>query len=512
MRKQQGVGRFKTSFSEMNRNKILRDTLSYISTNYTVQVLSFVRAIIVARLLSPLLYGYFSGLGLLLLYNPYAQLGVLQGMFREMSIKRGEGHFDELDRLKDNAFSFIVCAAVVVFLSVLGYSVIYAEKLGPEITWGLRAFALICVLSHQEMLYHDLFRLEHRFSEINLSRLIFSISNICLSIGFIMIWGFYGVLAAFMVSTVLANAYLTVKGRYRFRIQFEKETLLRFLRAGLPIALCLLTMIIMNSIDRFMIIKFLTAEELGFYAVALGFTMLLFKFAEAVSYVAQPRILEHYGKHDRNGVSLIDIYEKCTLVLATTMAIFTGIFVIIVEPTIEHLLPKYQSAIGVSQILIVGVFFFSANQIALRVIMAIGNFGALIVVQAVTAFINVLLNYCAIVHGFGLRGVACATAISYFMYSAVSIQFVYRQLSVPPITGIVRNVKTFMPVCVAGAISYLLSEWDLLILFMNEALIYEVISYAAKIGILVLCFLPYVLALERKTGVFLLLKETLARR
>jgi O-antigen/teichoic acid export membrane protein len=491
----------------------LKDITFYTSTTYLVEFISFIRGIIVAKLLNPTLYGYFSGLGLLLLFNPTGNLGMLQGMFREMSIKKGAGLTDETEKIKNAAFSFIGVSATVIFLVLLAYSFIEADRLGPYITWGLRTYALICILQHQEMLYHDLLRVNSQFKTINVSKIIFSLSNVIFSIVLILKWGFYGLLAAFILSMFTENIYLMYRGKYRFKISFEKSTLWHLFRTGFPIALSGLAIIGLHSIDRIMIIRYLSAKELGYYGIALAFTFLLFKFAETISYVMQPRILEHYGKHGQDKKSLVDVFEQSTLILSVVMSILIGVFIIIIGPFITYVLPAYKNSIVVSQILIFGVFFFSANRIALHVLVAMGNFKALLSIQIILIIINVILTYAAIQYGYGINGVAVAASASYFIYCFIMIQVLYSEFKVNVIKAMFKNLENYLPILLIGLILYVTSSITILNTNrMTGDLAADALYSMIRILTLLALFTPFFILIERRTKIISLITSLMIKK
>ena len=140
--------------------------------------------------------------------------------------------------------------------------------------------------------------------------------------------------------------------------------------------------------------------------------------------------------------------------------------------------------------------------------MAIGNFMALVGIQIVTIFINVLLNFLAIKYNYGINGIAIATSISYFIYSFVTIQFLFRGFKTPLIKAFIKNIKTYLPVFMASFVLYLLSN----IPYFKEDLLSNIISCLIQISILLIFFIPFLIVLERQTNIFSLAKNIIARK
>lgn len=469
----------------MFKNKLISDTLITTGTSFLIRFITFIRGFIVARLLDPSLYGYFSGLSLIFLYNAQGHLGILHGMNRSLSISKGAKSHQSFDEVKNNGVSAIAILSLIISGGILLYSFVKADVYSTYVIWGIRIYAIVGVLYHMEYVYHSLFRVDHRFKEINISRLIFASSNIILVVLLIYLFGFYGVLFALLGAVAIQNTYLFVKGKFKFKLVLNPDLIKDLLKTGAPISFAYLTTVILNSVDRIMIIRFLSSAELGFYAIGLTLSAeFLLRIPDAISYVIYPRILEEYGKSGDTR-SLLHLFRAPSVVLGCVMAVAIGLLFLSIDYLIIYLLPNYIPAIEVTRILIFSVYFVSINQIAVRVIITTKRTKALILFQVMAIFLNTIANYIAIQRGMGIRGVALATALSYFVYSFSVTHYALKKLHGKLLTALKEQCKLYLPLIYCSIALILLSH----VPYLNSVISKYLLRDAIMVGFRIMTFL-----------------------
>lgn len=429
----------------MTKNSTVSNISFTVLTRFGNRFVSFARGFIVARLLDPSMYGYFSGLSLIFLYNSQAHLGILHGLNRSLSISKGQKNTHSLEETKNAGITAIAFLALLFGGLVFSYSFVASEKYSAPLIWGIRIYGIMSVLFHIEYVYHSLLRVDYRFKEINLSKVVFTFSNLIFVIIFALIWGYYGVLVAFFLALVIEIIYLAKVGKFQIGFSLKKKTVVYLIKIGAPISFVYLFDVIFNTIDRLMIARYLSPAELGFYGIGLTFSSeLLFRLIDSVSYVIYPKILEKYGeKNDLS--SLKEIFYKSTMAIACLLSIAICILFVSVNYLLFYLLPSYLPAVLVTKILIFSVYFLSINQIAVRIIFASGRPNILIVFQICAIIVNILANYLLIKNGMGIKGVALASALSYFLYSACVTHYTLEKLYNNVFTAIKEQFMLYVP-------------------------------------------------------------------
>jgi len=476
----------------MLKNKIIRDTSSTTIASYLTKFIGLFRGFIVAKLLDPSSYGYFSGLSLIFLYNSQAHLGILHGLNRKLSLSKGAGQLETYDELKNNGITAIVFLSFLFAGIIFAYSFWVDDAYSSELKWGFRFYAVLSVMFHLQYILHSLLRVEHRFKEIAKSNLLFSLSNLVLVLGLAYYFRFYGVLIAFLMSLFLQDYYLYYVNKVNVKFQFNIPVVKELLLIGAPISFAYLIDVILNSIDRLMIAIFLTSKELGFYGIGLTLSSeFLLQLPNSISYVIYPRLLEKFGKY-KNYNALLDLFQTSSAVVACVMSIVVGVLFIAVDYLIPYLLPRYVDAIPVAKILIFSSYFISINQIAVRVMITTGKTNKLVQFQVIVILLNVLLNYFMIKNGFGINGVAVATAVSYFVYSICVTHYTLGKFFNRFLSSIKEQVLLYLPLIYVCFLLGMILRFNFSESMITHNFLFDFFSCSFKISLLIILYAPVI--------------------
>ena len=480
----------------MLKSKLIRDASFTTVSQYLTKFIALLRGFLVAKLLDPSMYGYFSGLSLVLLYNSQAHLGILHGLNRNLSLAIGGGKEEEYHDLLNNGITAIAVLSLLFGAVILSSSFIASIAINNELKWGLRVYAALSVLFHFEYIIHSLLRVQHRFKEIAYSKLLFSFSNLVSVVILTYFFGFYGVLISFLISLILQNIYLSSVMQLKFRFSLDCKVLKKLIIIGAPISFAYLIDVILNSADRLMIAAFLSPRDLGLYGIALTFsTELILLLPNTISYVVYPRILEQYGKF-RNYHSLIGLFHSSTLTISVLISMLIGIVSIAVEYFLAYFLDQYIQSLPVVRVLLFSTYFISINQIAVRILIATKKTKALIVFQLIAIFINVFCNYLMIMGGYGIVGISVATAISYFLYSTLVTHFTIEKLYSNIYLSIKEHVKVYAPFFYIIFLLIIIEKGYIFTSSVTYVFIDDLVSCISKILFICASFCPLIYFLK----------------
>lgn len=475
----------------MLKNKLVRDASFTTISRYLTKFIALLRGFWVAKLLDPSLYGYFSGLSLVLLYNSQVHLGILHGLNRNLSLAKGAEQEAEYCDLVNNGVTAIVLLSLL-FGGVILVSSFMEIAINNELKWGLRVYAALSVLFHFEYIIHSLLRVHHRFKEIMYSKLLFSFTNIVSVIILTYLFGFYGVLISFLISLILQNIYLSSVVKINFRFSIDFTVIKKMLIVGAPISFAYLIDVILNSADRLMIASFLSSRDLGFYGIALTFSSeMILLLPNTISYVVYPRILEQYGKF-QNYPSLVGLFHSSTHVISVLVSVLIGVIYVVVEYFLAYLLPRYIESLPVVRVLVFSTYFISINQIAVRVLITTNKTKALIFFQMIAIIINIFLNYIMIINGYGIVGVSVATAISYFTYSILVTHFTLDKLYVRFVPSVKEQIKIYLPFFYLIILLVVVSKSEFFVNTIQYNYIEDFLSCTLKVLFIIVSFCPVV--------------------
>lgn len=406
----------------MSKKKLVADTLFLTLAIYIAQFLSIIRGFIVAKFLPPHLYGYFSGLTLIQFYSAQGHLGILHGMNRLISIKKGAGDEDDFHEIKNSAFNSIMFLAVLLSLGIISFSYWNQANYSQYFLWGIRVFGLTVILQQLEMVYHSVLRAEGRVNIISISRVILSASNIVLVIALIQSFGFYGVLEAYFLAYVVSSIFLIWKSKIQFKLTLDPSLVASLLRTGLPISIIFLVEVLLKSVDRIIIIRYLDTAQLGYYAIALTMCEAMSRIPDTIIYSYFPKIMENFGRHN-DPQKLNDSYQFVSILLGLIVSFCTGTAFLLVDILITDLLPEYNQAINAARMLLFAVFFMSLSQLALSYLIAINRNKRIVLFQCVIIIVSAVLDLMFIWFGYGIFGIAMGTVIAYVLYAICMLTY-----------------------------------------------------------------------------------------
>ncbi|MDW7774294.1 MAG: oligosaccharide flippase family protein [Desulfobulbaceae bacterium] len=477
----------------MWKNKLIRDTSLTTLSSYSIKFIALLRGFIVARILDPSLYGYFSGLSLILLYNSQAHLGILHGLNRNLSLTKGAAQNKSFVQLKNNGITAILFLSLFFAGLIILYSFLFQEKYSNDLIWGFRVYAVLSVLFHFQYIYHSLLRVDHKFREIIISNFLFSITNFFLVLVFAYYFKFYGVLISFLISLSLQGMYLYYITNLDFKFSFNINVIKNLFLDGAPISFIYFIDVILNSIDRIMIAIFMTSRELGFYGIGLALSSeFLLQIPNSISYVIYPRLLENFGKYNSYD-NIRDLFENFSTFISFIMSIIVGLLFILVDYLIPYILPRYTEAIPVAKILIFSTYFISVNQLAIRVIITTKKTFRLAQFQIIIIILNISLNYYAIKYNLGIEGIALATAFSYFIFSICITHYTLEKFYLSFINSIKEQIKLYFPLFYIVLSLFLISYFSISEPEVTKNLKYDLISFFIKTSSLLLLFSPFIL-------------------
>ena len=128
-------------------HKIILGSTHVLGGTIASSVLGMFRSLIIAGGLGPSLYGAWNILMVIFTYSSYADLGLANGMNKEMPYLRGRGDIAEAEKVKDNTFwavSIIVATFNVLLIAV---AAIFRDRLpGGMLT-------AVCILAITNILF-----------------------------------------------------------------------------------------------------------------------------------------------------------------------------------------------------------------------------------------------------------------------------------------------------------------------------------------------------------------------
>lgn len=400
--------------------KTLSDSLKYSASGYFSYIFSFITGIVTRRVLGPALMGVFSELMLIFQYMKFYDFGILNSLDKEIPYWNGRDETDKSKWIQDLGFSVNFYLSVIAGIALVLFS-LFVVSTDVVFIMSLRLLAVLVVIQALASFYTVIIRTHHKFNILSIYVILVAVLELILIVFLGIRYNFYGVLAAYFLTTLGGLFYLFQASAKRFHIYIRLpwKEIARLFRIGFPLFLSGLIFLLVRSIDRIMIIGFLGQIQLGYYSIATMMFAGIYQLPTLIYSVIFPRFYEAFGRSDLKGVRLH--FEKPILIFAHLFPIVIGATILILPFFVHYLLPDYQPGVAPANILLLGVFFISLINMPMYLLTALDKQHYIVIIGLIATFVIFTADYIFLKMGLGLTGVALGTCLGYFFYCTAII-------------------------------------------------------------------------------------------
>jgi O-antigen/teichoic acid export membrane protein len=333
-----------------SRRSVLFLAGSLSGGNLVAMALRLVGGVLLGRLVAPSTLGLFAGIGLVVGYASVAQLGILNGVNRELPYHIGRGDRARAYELAaaGQAWALAIGGVVSVCLLVVATWHLFRGDLQLAAGWAANAVLAMFTFYGNNGYLFITFRTSSEFVRLAWVNVVEAATGMATLI-LVAAFGFYGLCLRVILSGAASTALLFRWRPVRVRPHWSRSDLRHLFVIGLPIfvvgqAYTLWT----GVINLTLVLNFTGTEGLGLYAmVGLGITALEVVPA-ALTQVLYPRMAQEYGA-GRDVRHLVRISIKPMLATAAALAVVAAVGWFTVEPVVRILIPQYVAAVPAMQ-------------------------------------------------------------------------------------------------------------------------------------------------------------------
>jgi O-antigen/teichoic acid export membrane protein len=485
-----------------DEKEIMRDTSIFGVSKILAFFLAGLSGFIVARVLGPAAFGVFSALMLLMNYSQYLHFGLLTAMIKKVPYFAGRKQHRKVDKIKNVAFtgSLLVIAVVSLCLFIATF---FLKDMSASTINSVRIVSVVMILQQVYFFYQNFFMVAKRFTTISKSMLVYSASYFVILLLLIFRFGLEGVFTTLLLSHILVISYFIKKGGLVFRLDLDVKNALKLAMIGFPFLMFFVLNIILMSVDRLLILKFLDNSQLGYYSVGFMILEVVILVPLVINYITLPHLLNRYGEK-RDTKHLKSLLFQPLAILSYALAITIGFVFVLAPFAIFYLLPQYLASILVLKILLIATFFNSVGGAATNFLVTVNRERKILFLQLGAIVLMALLGYTAIQRGFGIIGVAVVAVATFFVYSTLIILYSLKDYDLGIVGTFVFFVKTYAPFVYMAVILLLLE-----LVPLTGDLAHDALWIVIKMVILGVLILPLLWLVNRKTGVVRLFFEML---
>jgi len=444
--------------------KIVRDFFGFATSQYIVRVLLVLRGLIAARVLGPAAYGAWNGLMLVLDYGNAAPLGTIQGLDQTVPPQLVAADATRLRRLKQAGIFLILIAGIVYSIAVLAYFSRTAGQLRSF--WGLTGIGLILLatlLTNLASYHMSVMRAHGNIRDVSLVFLIQAALGAGLGIALLPKFGAWGLLWGWLAGTAAMLVYARWRGRREVPlVPHVSHDAMLLLSAGFPMFAYAGLNLLMRSLDRVVILRFLGTEALGYYGLGVMVMGMLLYLPDALGYVLYPRLLRDYHAAGRDPEVIRDPIERSMRAISLVLPALCAIAYIAADDVVIWLLPKFLSGVPTVRVLCFAAAAMGLGGLSAIVLMTLQRPRVMVGVATVSVVLALTLMIGAIHARLGIMGVAWATLISYGIHSASLLWFALGNLHERPGRRVAFVVRLFVPLAVAIPLAWACNRYMIL--------------------------------------------------
>ncbi len=349
---------------------LVRDSLVFSWSRNVLLALSFVRNLVLARILGPDSYGWWVVIWLVLTYGDQIHLGLRHAGDREIPYVIGAGESGKAVRLARVIFGGILVLTVVALLAFCAVVLGFGESAAVSVTLVI---AGLTILADQITRYHlMLLRTRREFVFSGKIEVGFEAARtllVCIGAAWA---GVVGAITAFLIVSAGMGATLSVRHGEAGSPIFSWTELRPVAVAGGALFLSGIMFILLQSVDRFAGSMILGSSELGLYGMGALVMQLPVVTSQAVMMVLYPKMSSELG---RTGTleAVRGTYTEAMRSLALVSPLFAMALLFGSEFLVGLLLPAYGGSLRVMGYLAYGVICFALVPLPMGLFMVTGR-------------------------------------------------------------------------------------------------------------------------------------------
>jgi O-antigen/teichoic acid export membrane protein len=314
------------------------------SSQMISNIMRIIGGLLVASIIAPKLYGTFTGIGIIMGYLPILQLGVMNGLNRELPFFLGRGESQKAKHYASVVQLWEIGLAVISFSLLTFISIYYFFQSQYIYAAGFLAYAISSIHEFFGVNYlRILFRTNNDFNKLSTISLISAIISLA-SVAFVWKWQFYG-LCLRIVTTAALELFFLWRWKPFFVIpKWDTKILKEVVKVGFPIFIVGIVSILWITIENTFVLKLGGVEQFGLFALAIMIENSMGIIETSVSHVIYPKMAYEYGA-GKGVKELLQLSFKPILYAFILLLISIVISWYLIPFFVEWLLPKYMNGV-----------------------------------------------------------------------------------------------------------------------------------------------------------------------
>jgi O-antigen/teichoic acid export membrane protein len=380
------------------------------------------RLFLIAKYLSPQLFGYWNIVLTIFGYFNFSHLGITDGLIKEVSSNKKLKNQNQLYNYSNN--SILIINIIINLLSSI-LAIIFLKNSSIDMLVIIPPFFLLNIIYQYFITSISILRLEENFFNHGLVSMAPNLISLTITVFLFSfnILTIENLLSAFLVSyfiSFLAGFFL---GSWKINFNYDLKHAFKFLKIGFPIISSAFIFNFLLSLDRWVVLNYFGSYKLGEYSFPQNISRVALLAGTSMSYVFYTKFLKEYSsnstlKNDKQFVESLKILSLITLslIIVTYYAypIFVGLF-----------FEKYSSSVSYMGPFLVSVYFLSIYSLIANFFVAIDKI-KIIILSIIPIFIIDLIFQILLASYFGnVILIIIIRSISIFLITAFLLAYIF---------------------------------------------------------------------------------------
>jgi O-antigen/teichoic acid export membrane protein len=377
----------------------------------------FISGVFTRNLLGPEQNGIWLSLSLIFIYGNLTQLGVVNGINREIPRILGARDDDGAQKIREAGLGWMVVPFLFSFIFI--FIVLLLDLNSLMKIYTITAILLV-PLQNIMNFYRITYLTINQFKQVAINQIIVGPIQSILSIIFVYYFGFWGLLLPIYIASIFSIVIFVKYLNQPIKIRWNWPTSKYLMSFGVTIMVIGLSWSLFTTIDRIMISALLGAKELGFFGISILLFQGLMMFPQVFSQVMYPKISFAYGQNNTKD-HLLELVSNPSIIFAFLNPYVIGVIFYLFPVFVRWLMPEYIKGIDTASIMVLGTFYLGIVATFASYLNSANKNSQYLILLIISIICNVVINFIVIKSGYGIEGVAVATALVYFIYSHLII-------------------------------------------------------------------------------------------
>lgn len=397
-------------------------------------------------------------------YMNYAQFGVLNAYNRDYPQALGRKDYETANKLKNTAATFMLMVYLIIFVVFEAWVFFYYRgRIGMDQYQAYYAFGyamcpIMILLKSFDDMSNATVRMNGKYNYSAAIGFLRTIIAFGIGVAALNMVGYYGLYAMTMSSAFLGIIMFRKNALKGVRLSFDFSYMKVMIIGGLPLLINSLIWTLVQSVDKFVILGFLTTDDLGVYSVPLmGFTTMVL-VPQTISQVFYIKVSHLYGanKDEKQLLEKASYFTNITSVIsgAACVCVF-----FIMPIFVQMFMPMYTDGTPATQILIIGVAIYSTTMLFGNIFSVLKLNKSLIANSVALCIFNVIFSTGLVVFvERSINMVAIGTGMSYALYSLLLMIKLSRKFNYSFLKLFTNSWVPLLAIVIPGVLYYMLIE------------------------------------------------------